>query len=47
MEQEGILKYFEERHRREVKRIDLSAKTGLAAMFNDDAVPMIILVYRL
>ena len=46
VEQEGIVRYFEERHRFEVKRIDLTRNTGLAGMFNVTTVPTIILVYR-
>lgn len=46
MEQEGIVRYFEERNAWEVKRIDLTRDTGLAGMFNVTTVPTIILVYR-
>ncbi len=46
IEQEKIVGYFEARYGWEVKRIDLTQNTGLAAMFNVSTVPTIILVFR-
>ena len=46
VEQERIVRYFEERYGWEVKRVDVSQETGLAALFNVAMVPTIILVYR-
>jgi conjugal transfer pilus assembly protein TraF len=46
MEQEKIVRYFEERYGWEIKRIDLTQNAGRAAMFNVTTVPAIILVYR-
>ncbi len=46
IEQEKIVRYFEDRYSWEVKRIDLTQNTGLAPLFNVTTVPTIILVYR-
>jgi conjugal transfer pilus assembly protein TraF len=46
VEQERIVRFFEERYGFEVKRIDLTQDTGLSGMFNVTTVPTIILVYR-
>jgi conjugal transfer pilus assembly protein TraF len=46
MEQEKIVRYFEERYGWEVKRVDLTQNAGLAGMFNVTTVPTLILVYR-
>lgn len=46
IEQEKIVRYFEERNAWEIRRIDLTQSAGLATMFNVTTVPTIILVYR-
>lgn len=46
IEQEKIVRYFEERNAWEIRRIDLNQSAGLATMFNVTTVPTIILVYR-
>jgi conjugal transfer pilus assembly protein TraF len=46
IEQERIVRYFEERYGWEIKRIDLTQNAGLASMFTVTTVPTVILVYR-
>ncbi|OPY66946.1 MAG: hypothetical protein A4E63_02384 [Syntrophorhabdus sp. PtaU1.Bin050] len=46
IEQEKIVRYFEDRHGWEVKRIDVTQNARLASLFNVTTTPAIILVYR-
>ena len=46
VEQQAILRFFEERYAWEVKKIDITEETALASMFNVTTVPTILLVYR-
>jgi conjugal transfer pilus assembly protein TraF len=46
VEQEAILRFFEDRYGWEVKKVDITEETALASMFNVTTVPTILLVYR-
>jgi conjugal transfer pilus assembly protein TraF len=45
-EQDGILRYFVERHGWEIKPIDIEAQPGLAARFNVRTTPSMLLIQR-
>ena len=47
VEQQAILRFFEERYGWEVRKVDVTEETALASMFNVTTVPAILLVYRL
>ncbi len=46
IEQEGIVRYFEERYGWEVKRMDTTQDTHLSSMFDITVTPTIILLHR-